>query len=453
MQRGEADVTARRVALAGWGRYPIAECNLLEPEGPDEIVALLCPQRSGVIARGNGRSYGDSSLSPSGTLVTRRLDRLLAFDDETGTLSCEAGVLLSDIIDTFVPRGWFPPVTPGTRFVTVGGMIASDVHGKNHHVAGSFCDHVSSIVVATGNGGITRCSRSENGDLFSATCGGMGLTGVILRATFSLTPILTSRIEQIVVRARDLQSAMDTFEQYGHSTYSVAWIDCFAPRSELGRSVIFVGEHATPETLPAADRSAPLGRKRPLVKRLPFDLPSLALNKASIKAFNGLYYRLQRPGKSIVDLEAYFYPLDSIEGWNRMYGARGFVQYQCVLPLETSRSGLVEVLTQVAEAGLGSFLAVLKRLGKASVGDLSFPLEGYTLALDFPAKRATFELLERLDAIVIASGGRVYLTKDARASARVVAAGYPGLTQFRETRIRYALDGRFESLQSRRLEL
>jgi FAD/FMN-containing dehydrogenase len=444
---------ARTARLAGWGRYPVAECRLLEPDSVEEIVESLCTNGTRAIARGNGRSYGDSSLSPECTVSMRRFDRLLAFDGTTGTLTCEGGAILADVIDTLAPRGWFPPVTPGTKFVTVGGMIASDVHGKNHHLAGSFSDHVLSFDLATGDGEVLHCSRSDNRDVFAATCGGMGLTGVILRATFRLIPIATSRVVQTTIRAPDLASAMALFEEYREAPYSVAWIDCFASGAKLGRSVVIVGEHAALERLEASERAQPYARKPRSARRFPFDLPGFALNRVSVSAFNALYYRLQRPGRSIVDLETYFYPLDAVHDWNRLYGRRGFVQYQCALPLEASRDGLRKLLTEIARAGEGSFLGVLKKLGPKSFGYLSFPLDGYTLALDFPARPATFELLGRLDDIVAAHGGRIYLTKDARAPAHVIASGYPEIDAFRAVRRRYGLEKRFASLQSRRLEL
>jgi decaprenylphospho-beta-D-ribofuranose 2-oxidase len=443
----------RSAPLAGWGRYPVVECRFVEPETPEDVAEHLSTHASPAIARGNGRSYGDSSLSPECTLITRRLDRMLAFDRATGTLTCEGGTLLSDIVDTFLPRGWFVPVTPGTKFVTVGGMIASDVHGKNHHVAGSFCEHVISLDLAMGRGDVVTCSRTENADLFAATCGGMGLTGVIVRATFRLVRVESSRIEQTIIRAPDLESAMGIFERHAHSTYSVAWIDCLASGATLGRSLIFLGEHASIDTLRESERAEPYARKMAAVKRFPLDLPGFLMNRVSVRIFNSFYYRLQRPGTTLIDLEPYFYPLDAVHDWNRMYGARGFVQYQCVLPLDASRTGLIELLTEIARAGLGSFLGVLKRLGRRSFGYLSFPIEGYTLAMDFPVRRGTFELLARLDAIVARHGGRIYLTKDARTSPQVIATGYPDLDAFRELRRRYGLEPRFQSLQSRRLEL
>lgn len=431
--------------LSGWGRFPLADCLTLEPDTTE--AAAGATGSTATIARGNGRSYGDSSLAPARTLVTLRLDRMLAFDAETGVLTCEAGVLLADVVAVFVPRGWFVPVSPGTKFVTLGGMIAADVHGKNHHGSGSFCDHVLWLDLAPGDGTVLRCSRDDHPALFAATCGGMGLTGVILRAAFRMIPIRSAWIDQTVQRAPDLRSAMAVLEQAQACTYSVAWIDCVATGASLGRSVVFLGEHAEagPEGAPPL-RLAP----RP-ARRVPLDLPRLALNPLSVKAFNALYYRRNAPGRSLIDLDRYFYPLDALLEWNRIYGAGGFVQYQCVIPRPASASALTELIGLAAQAGTASFLAVLKLMGRASFGLLSFPMEGFTLALDFPATAATLRLLDRFDAIVAAHGGRVYLAKDARTSPAMVTRGYPGLAEFRQTRARYGLDRRFASAQSARL--
>jgi FAD/FMN-containing dehydrogenase len=435
--------------LSGWGRYPRAMCSVIEPAG----TASLPPLNGGVIARGNGRSYGDASLGQGLTLASAKLDRMLAFDPATGTLTCEGGVRLSDIIAAMLPRGWFPTVTPGTKFVTVGGMVASDVHGKNHHGAGSFCDHLDWIDLAIGDGQVRRCSHAENPDLFAATCGGMGLTGVVLRACFRLLPVETSRIRQSVHRTRDLAETMALFEANNHRTYSVAWIDCLASGAALGRSVVSLGEHALVGDLAPADRAAPLSWRPLKPKTVPIDLPGFALGRLSVKAFNAVYYRAQRAGPGVVDFNPYFYPLDALLEWNRIYGRRGFVQYQCVLPLETSEPGLRRLLTEIAGRGSASFLAVLKRMGHQSFGMMSFPRPGYTLALDFPATTGSFALLDELDAITLDHGGRVYLAKDARTSARGIAAGYPRLDEFRAVRARHGLSGRFRSLQSERLEI
>lgn len=445
------NAAGRPVPLSGWGRYPLAECRLARAARPADAIALSAGADS-LIARGCGRSYGDSSLNPDLTVATGAMDRLIAFDPVIGLLTCEAGLCLADLIDIMLPRGWLSPVTPGTRFVTVGGMIAADVHGKNHHGEGSFCDHLDWLDLALPNGRVERCSASENADLFAASCGGMGLTGIVLRAAFRMKQVATSRIRQRTIRARNLDAAIDAFEASLDWTYSVAWVDCLATGSDLGRSVIFLGEHAAAEELPADSRSEPFRRPRRKLKKVPFDAPSFVLGRLSVRTFNSLYYRAQRPGDGLVDLEPYFYPLDAIGDWNRIYGRRGFVQYQCVLPLETSRSGMARLLESISAAGAGSFLAVLKRMGAQSFGLLSFPMPGYTLALDFPAGEANLALLDRLDAIVAECGGRLYLAKDARATAAAFQKGYPRLAEFRDVRRRWGLS-RFSSIQSKRLVL
>ncbi|MFZ4382669.1 MAG: FAD-binding protein, partial [Sandarakinorhabdus sp.] len=431
--------------------YPVVDCDLHQPGSPAALLDLVdtLPQ---VIARGNGRAYGDASLNPAATIGTLRLDRLIDLDPATGAVTAEAGLLLKDLIAAMLPRGWFAPVTPGTKFVTIGGMIASDVHGKNHHGAGSFCDHVEWLDLALGDGRVLRCSPDENADLFAATCGGMGLTGIILRARFRLLKVETSLVRQRTIRAPNLADAFAAFESTLDWTYSVAWIDCLAQGRNLGRSAIILGEHALPDEIPAARRSAPLARPDRAARRVPIDFPTAALSRPSVQIFNKLYYARQVDGMAIVDIDPYFYPLDALLEWNRIYGAPGFVQYQCVLPLGASEAGMTLLLRAIAAAGQASFLAVLKRFGKGSFGLLSFPMAGYTLALDFPANAANFALLERLDAITRDHGGRIYLAKDARTS-RLDTAGYPDLERFRAIRQQYGLETRFSSLQSQRLGL
>lgn len=436
--------------LCGWGRYPVRDCTLWQPTTAEALHATLPPLPSS-IARGNGRSYGDASLNGDATIDMRRLDRLIAFDDDSGELVCEAGVLLSDLVACFVPRGWFVPVTPGTRLVTIGGMIASDVHGKNHHGAGSFCDHLRWLDLDLGDGQVLRCSATENADLFAATCGGMGLTGMIVRACFRLIPIESAWMRQRTVRARDLDEALALFEQSQDWTYSVAWIDCMARGRDLGRSAILLAEHALCDELDARRRATPLARPARRPRPVPIDFPGFALSGVNVRLFNQLYYAMQRPGEALVALDPYFYPLDALADWNRIYGRRGFVQYQCVLPLESSHQGLGRLLEAIAAAGAGSFLAVLKRMGPQSSGMLSFPMPGYTLALDFPATDANLGLLDRLDAITADHGGRVYLAKDARMLPHMLASGYPRLAEFRDLRARLGLDRRFSSLLSQRL--
>ena len=437
--------------LSGWGRFPRAECRFIDAHDRKSALEAIAANPS-LIARGNGRSYGDSSLNPGATLGMTRGNRLRDFDQDSGLLDCEAGVMLADILETFVPRGWFPPVTPGTKFVTIGGMIAADVHGKNHHRDGAFGSHVESLELALAGGNVATCSASENAGLFAATRGGMGLTGVILSARFRLKPIATSSIRQETLICRDLDETMARFEDSKDWTYTVAWIDCLARGGASGRSLLYRGEHAALADLPQERRAAPLMYETGRAKRVPADFPVFALNRWSVAAFNEIYYRRARPGTDIVDFERFFYPLDSLLEWNRIYGRKGFVQYQCVLPKKESRQGLGVLLARISEAGAGSFLSVLKLLGPSSC-PLSFPMEGYTLALDFPASKANLELLDSLDGIVAAHGGRVYLAKDARLAPGMVRQFYPELGAFEDARLAADPGRKFASLQSQRLGL
>jgi FAD/FMN-containing dehydrogenase len=406
---------------------------------------VILQGRAPLIVRGSGRSYGDSALGGQ-VLSTRHLDHFKAFDPATGLLTCEAGVSLDTILRTFVPRGWFLPVTPGTRFVTVGGAIASDVHGKNHHGDGTFGLHVRSIEMLLGNGETVTASPAENTDLFHATCGGMGLTGVILSTTVQLKPIGASDIIETTIKAPSLNAVLHAFDAHAASTYSVAWIDCLARGGSLGRSLLMLGEHATDGLLTV---------QPPRALPVPFDMPAGLLNRASVQAFNTLYYGRVRQACSTrrIPFEPFFYPLDAITDWNRLYGKPGFVQYQFVLPKAAGVAGLREVLERIAQSGRGSFLAVLKVFGKANANPLSFPIEGYTLALDFKAEPAVFELLDVLDRIVLHHGGRLYLTKDARMTEATFKAGYPLWPEFEAVRARWHAHGKFASNQSIRLGL
>lgn len=443
--------------LSGWGRYPRIACRVLTPRDERDATAAVraaagADGHGGLIARGNGRSYGDAALNRRATLSMLRLDRMLAFDAGSGRLTCEGGVLLSDILDTFVPRGWFLAVTPGTRFVTVGGAIAADVHGKNHHKDGSFADHVDSLDLLLEDGRVVACGPDHEPELFAATRGGMGLTGTILRATLRLRPVATAWIRQETVRAPDLDTIMGLFEASADWTYTVAWIDCLARGARLGRSLLFRGEHAEVEELPAARRDRPLAPPRHRSIPVPCDAPPGALNRWTVRAFNEVYYRMGTPGTAIVGAWPFFYPLDSLLEWNRIYGGAGFVQYQCVLPKSASAVGIRALLEAIARSGRGSFLAVLKLFGKQN-GLVSFPMEGYTLALDFPANAPTFGFLNELDAIVADHGGRLYLAKDARMGAGLLHGGYPGLAAFRDIRARWNPAGTFRSHQAERLAL
>ncbi len=430
--------------LCGWGRYPRIDAQVSYPRSAAQCARSMGGAGS-VVARGLGRSYGDSSLGPR-VLDLRGLDHFLGFDQATGVLTCAGGVSLGDILRVFVPRGWFLPVTPGTRFVTVGGAIASDVHGKNHHVDGSFTDHVSGIELLLGNGERVAVSPTEAPELFHATCGGMGLTGVILSASLRLKPIRSGGIVETTIRAPDLDAVLAAFDDNAGASYSVAWIDCLARGRHLGRSLLMLGEHAADGPL-----AAPSATPWPV----PFDLPAGLLNRATASAFNALFYgkALRERRTRRIPFARFFCPLDALADWNRLYGRPGFVQYQFVLPAAAGVAGLREVLGRIAASGRGSFLAVLKVFGPANAHHLSFPLAGYTLALDFKVEPEVLRLLDQLDRIVADHGGRLYLTKDARMSEATFKAGYPRWQEFESVRARYHAIGRFASTQSRRLGL
>src|SRR5829696_3805496 len=438
--------------LTGWARYPRHETQLVPASAPAAIRTLLA-KYSGSIARGNGRSYGDAAIGERTTLLTRGLDRMRAFDPETGLLKVEAGVLLADILTAFVHRGFFPPVVPGTKLVTVGGMIAADVHGKNHHRDGGFGNHLEQLKLVLPSGETIACSRENNADLFAATVGGMGLTGTIVEATFRLKPIETGWMRQRTLVAGDLDAAMAALQETAGATYSVAWIDCLARGASLGRSLIYAAEHATREDVAALRPGAELFPvSRPGRLSVPLEMPAGLLNRASVKAFNELYFRrgAMRAGDPfLVYWDPYFFPLDGIGDWNRINGRHGFVQYQCVIPPAAARHALGEILERISRRGNASFLAVLKQLG-ASTGLVSFPTEGFTLALDLPVTEDVFTLLDELDAVVVGAGGRLYLAKDSRQSPATFEAGYPGLAAFRDLRRAIGAEGRIASRLSSR---
>lgn len=441
--------------LSGWGRYPRVEAEVLAPRDPAALAQALARALADgpAIARGLGRSYGDAALGAR-VLDMRGFDRFLAFDPATGVLSAEAGVSLDAIIAALLPRGWFPAVTPGTRFVTLGGAIAADVHGKNHHRDGSFGSFVDSFDLMGPDGAIRRCARDENPELFHWTLGGMGLTGVILRATIRLRRVESGWIRQTMLPAPSLAAAIEAFEDNLDATYSVAWIDTLARGARLGRSLVTLGEHATRAELPPALRLTPFDTPRPRRLTFPLDLPGFALNRLTVGAFNALYWRMGvwKTGAALVPWRPYFHPLDAILDWNRMYGRAGFAQFQCALPLAGARAGLEALLGVISASGSSSFLAVLKRFGRQE-GRLSFPTEGYTLALDFPVNPRTLALLPDLDRIAADHGGRFYLAKDARMSAQTLHQTDPRFTEFAAWRRETGLAAAFASAQSERLGL
>lgn len=437
--------------IANWGNYPVVESDERFFTYPDQLQQLV-KNSHGFIPRGNGRCYGDASLAPE-TINVTQFNKILSFDKEKGIIECQSGLTLDSILEVIVPAGWFLPVTPGTKFITVGGAIGSDVHGKNHHVDGCFSNHVLEMELVLANGSTITCSPEHNKDLFDATCGGMGLTGLITRVSFQLKKIETAYIRQKQIKAENLEEVLRLFDEYKHYTYSVAWIDCLKKGRQFGRSILILGEHARREELPAEFSTDPL--KFPLKKQInfPFNLPSWVLNTFTVKAFNFLYYakNTRKEINNIVSYEPFFYPLDAILNWNRGYGKKGFIQYQFVLPL-SAKEGLIDILNRISDKGIGSFLAVLKVFGQQD-SLISFPSEGYTLALDIPVRDGLFETLDELDQIVLRYGGRLYMSKDARMKPEVLKAGYPRLEEFRNIVRRYNPDFKIHSDQSDRLLL
>jgi len=396
-----------------------------------------------LIPYGNGRSYGDSALS-SNIIHTRPKDYFIDFNEETGLLHVQTGVLLSEMLEFFVPRGWFLKVTPGTKLITVGGAIASDIHGKNHHVEGCFSECIKEFNIMLADGEVVTCSKEATPNLFKATCGGQGLTGIILDAKIYLKKINSQYIDQTTIKTKNLKETFEAFEEYQDKPYSVAWIDCLAKGNKIGKCLLMVGDFRN---------DGKLNYKVKKQKSIPFNFPSFPLNNWSVRVFNWLYYNKvkQKISKQRVDIDTFFYPLDAIGHWNHIYGKNGFTQYQFILPKETSYEGLEEILSAISKSGKGSFLAVLKLYGKANDNYLSFPMEGYSLSLDFKIEKSLFDLLDKLDEIVVKYKGRIYLAKDVRVSKEVFEKGYPQIETFRQYRKENKMDIKFQSLQSKRV--
>lgn len=399
--------------VTNWGNYPTVEKEIRSEDSFRKIKDFIFTHNE-VIARGNGRCYGDASLGEN-IFSTKRLNKFISFDRLNGIIECESGVLLSQILEISVPQGYFLYVTPGTKFISVGGAIASDVHGKNHHAEGCFSEYVIEFKLMIENGDIIICSREQNQDKFWSTIGGMGLTGIILSAKFKLKNIETAYIRQESIKAENLDEIFRLFEESESWTYTVAWIDCLQKGKNIGRSILMRGEHAFRHELTGKDAENPLVLKKKFSPTVPFYFPNLVLNSLTVKLFNLLYYKRQakKEVKNFTDYETFFYPLDAVNDWNKIYGKSGFIQYQMVIPKEKGKEGMKQILETIANSGNGSFLAVLKLFGKDNPDAYnSFPLEGYTLALDFKVNSKLKKLVDQLDHIVQEFGGRIYLTKD-----------------------------------------
>ncbi|WBV52392.1 FAD-binding oxidoreductase [Chryseobacterium gambrini] len=399
--------------VTNWGNFPIVEKEMRSDDSFRKIKEFVLNHNE-VIARGNGRCYGDSSLGEH-IFSTKKLNKFISFDRLNGIIECESGVLLSDVLEIAVPQGYFLYVTPGTKFVSVGGAIASDVHGKNHHAEGCFSEYVIEFKLMIENGDIINCSREENSDKFWATIGGMGLTGIILTAKFKLKNIESAYIRQESIKAENLDEIFNLFEESESWTYTVAWIDCLQKGKNIGRSILMRGEHAFQHELPQKFKEKPLRLKKKFEPTVPFYFPGFVLNSLTVKIFNYLYYKKQskKEVKNFIDYETFFYPLDFVHDWNKIYGKSGFIQYQMMIPKESGKEGMKKILETIANSGNGSFLAVLKLYGKENPEAYnSFPFEGYSLALDFKVNSKLKKLIDQLDDIVERYNGKIYLTKD-----------------------------------------
>lgn len=430
------------MVISGWGNYNKIDSNVFYPKSLDECKFFL--DKNSLIPRGNGRSYGDSSVFKH-TLITEKLNKIINFDRVNGILECESGVKLNQILDFVVPIGWFLPVTPGSKFITIGGALASDVHGKNHHKEGSFSDHVLSFKILSGDNKLYTVTRNNPDDLFRATCGGMGLTGIIMSVKFKLKKIKSSRILEKKFKLDTLEKIIEKFEEYKNSSYSVAWLDISENLKNTGRGIFVTGEHFN-------DLKFKKVNSRNF--NIPTMFPSLFLNNKTSTMFNNIYYNFHRTThENLIDYDTFFYPLDKINNWNRIYGSLGFLQHQFVIPYDNGILNLKKILNLIYENNLKPYLAVLKLFGKGNSNYLSFPFEGYSLALDFKATSENIKSIYILDKLIQDLGGKLYLTKDAIMKKSFFESSYKNIDKFINVRKKYNCEKKFISNQSLRLGL
>ncbi len=439
--------------LQGWGGQRRVECDERSPETTPEVARAI--SKDGTISRGLGRSYGDAALNEHKRVVTMtRLDRYLAFDEGTGVLRCEAGVTLARLIADFAPRGFFPAITPGTKYVTVGGCIANDVHGKAHHAQGTFVTCVESMQVLVADGRVVTASRSENPELFWATFGGMGLLGVVLDATLRLRRIETTYFRQRAIPTRDLTHALELLEEHDAAQpYSMATLNSMATGSKLGQGVLNIGDHAHRDELPKKLALQPLRLAGERALTVPFELPELTLNPVTIRAVNTVITNIMKTKGEFQLYEGFFYPLDMIHEWNRGYGRRGFIQYQFVVPFDGGEQTIRGLMETMTSSGQLPFLNILKRMGEANEAPLSFPMKGLTFAIDFPVRDGLVALTRELDARVADAGGRIYLGKDSYLEAPMLRRMYPRLAEWQRVKAKWDPQSAFTSDLGRRLEL
>jgi FAD/FMN-containing dehydrogenase len=443
-------------SLSGWGRFPSEPCSVFRPEKQLSLNEIL---RSGLcssyICRGSGRSYGDAALNRGqGVISHTRLNRLLAFDPETGILESEAGITFDEILRGFLPRGFSLPVIPGTKFATLGGAIAADVHGKNHHCDGSFARFVLDFKLLLSTGEVLSCSPTQNAIEFWAALGGMGLTGILLSARIRLQPVKTAYLQVETRTAPGLdETLLELSSSDLHYQYTVAWVDGFSKGRSLGRAVIKRANHVGPAELSSAIQN-PLALPLKKQRRIPIQASSFALNPMSVSLFNQFFYHRSKNATSqLEDFETFFYPLDALQDWNRLYGRKGFVQYQIALPDEAGSGALADLFEGLGRSKNSPFLAVLKRMGEGNPGLLSFPMKGYSLALDFPMTSSLIPFLHEFDRRVLNDGGRIYLAKDSILTPEVFTDMYPGASRLREIKQKIDPQGIFSSSLSRRLQL
>jgi decaprenylphospho-beta-D-ribofuranose 2-oxidase len=445
--------------ISGWGNYPKANSAILRPERITSIADLVEDLTSceTVIARGTGLAYGDAAINEGGfVLATSRLNKFLSFNLETGVIRCQAGVPLHDIISVALPHGWFLAVTPGTSRATVGGCIACDVHGKNHHVAGSFGNHLQQITLLCGTGEVVTCSPTEWPDLFWASVGGMGLTGIILDATIGLRPVESSWVVTRNIVTDNLDDTLRALFETRNTAYSVAWIDATTDARRRGRGVVMLGDHALRHQVPPQLSDDPLSVRASRRAGVPPKLPGLLRHTAVARTLNNALYRryaLSTTGEHVVPAGSFFYPLDAVENWNRLYGRDGFVEYQAVIPEDRAAPVVRNILDALALARQPSFFSSMKRMGKGNKAPMSFPAEGIAFSFDVPIGEGLFALLDTFDDQVAKAGGRVYLAKDARCRSEVMSPFYPERNRWAELIGKRDPAGKFSSNMARRLNL
>lgn len=438
--------------IVGWGLYPKARGYEKTISSTQELSGLLAQQ---VCIRGNGRSYGDSAIDTL-CIKPRGFSKITSFDDTKGVISCGSGTLLSEILEFIVPKGYFLPVTPGTKFVSLGGALAADVHGKNHHVDGNISSYVESFELITEDGVTHKCSASENDELFWASMGGMGLTGLITSIQLKCIPIESAYISLKSIKTKSLDDTIDEIIKNKNAKYSVAWIDCVTKGTKMGRSLLTIGDHAPISSLSEKQKKNALLVHPNKQKNVPFYFPSFLMNRFTVKLFNTLRYHRQskRELEKISHYNPFFYPLDALANWNRVYGKKGFIQYQFVLPTDKSKEGMHIILKRIADSGMASALAVLKMFGPERNNNyIAFPKEGLNLALDIKLTNKTLKLLDELDELVLNYGGRTYLAKDSRQNLKMMVDAYPEFDKFKTLIKKYNPNMRFSSHQAKRLKI